>query len=1052
MGLDAALYIAPLLVGGIVSLLLLVTLFPRRRSPLVRMFMLFLGAVCLWTFAYILELWAGDFSGTLLWRKVRYVGVCFTPVLWFCFAMRYSGREQCTRLRSLALLSIVPVVALAFLWLSGHEGLFFSEMASVTDGPFTVIRDSAGPFFWVQAAYGYLLVMAGIVFVLRHAATGARIYVRQALSVVAGILVPFLGNLFVVLGANPFMFPYDVTPALFPVAAVAVWWSIFRFRFLDMVPVARRALFDSLDDIIFVVDDRNRVIDGNPAAVGLLAGLSSSPEGGVIGRQADDMLSGYPELAAIARATEKTETELAVSADGQKKYYDVTTSPMYGRGGTCVGRLVTMRDITDRKEVENALRHRIELQELISGLSTHFINLPPDEVDDGIHGALRHIGRFVDVDRCYVFRFSDDLARMDNTHEWCAEDVEPQREHLQGLSTDSFPWWMERLRRFEVIRAPSVDDLPPAAMAEKDILQAQNIRSLVVVPMAYRQELVGFIGFDSVREEKHWSDETVDLLRLVGDIIVNALERKKAEGQRRFQRQYFQALFNDSPEAIVSLDRHHRVLDVNPSFRRLFGYTAEELKGENIDDYILPGEYEREGRGITDKVTHGQEVKTETVRQHKDGSEVYVSLWASPIFVDGEEVGIFGIYRDIRERKRAEWETWRRATQASLIYEVGQEVSGELDLQELLPKIVQAVRDSFTYFGVHLFLADEDTGNLHLQSIAGGYEEVFPLGLTIAPGEGLIGRAAETGETQVSNDVSASPHYVQKAGEVTMAEMAVPVKKGAQVIGVLDIQADSPDVFDESDVTAMETLSTQIAAAIENARLYEQAQREIAERQQAEKNLAELNEVLRLTNKILRHDILNDMQIAQSALELYREGEGEDMLERIHRRIQQSVELINRMRQLESLISAGGDMQTYDAGAVVAEAAEDHPVTCNVHGTCMVKADDAIHSVIDNILENAVVHGGADTIEVTIEQQDDSCMLRIADNGTGIPDDIKQQVFTEGFSHGGQAGTGLGLYIVKKTVERYGGSIAIEDNEPHGAVFVLRLPAGKNSTTADGQS
>ena len=98
-----------------------------------------------------------------------------------------------------------------------------------------------------------------------------------------------------------------------------------------------------------------------------------------------------------------------------------------------------------------------------------------------------------------------------------------------------------------------------------------------------------------------------------------------------------------------------------------------------------------------------------------------------------------------------------------------------------------------------------------------------------------------------------------------------------------------------------------------------------------------------------------------------------------------------------------------------------------------------LSSVIDNIIRNAIVHGEANKIDITTKGKDDICEIRIADYGIGIPDKIKEKVFNEGFRYGETGGTGLGLYIVKKTVDRYGGSIHVEDNKPNGTVFVIKL-------------
>ena len=149
-----------------------------------------------------------------------------------------------------------------------------------------------------------------------------------------------------------------------------------------------------------------------------------------------------------------------------------------------------------------------------------------------------------------------------------------------------------------------------------------------------------------------WNDKIVGGFITIRDIE----ERKKVERELRKQKTYFQALFESSPEAIVSLDEKHRVVDLNPAFIELFGYNLEDLKGKNIDDFILPDDEMEKGKEITKRVLRGEVVKSEGKRKRKDGSVVYVSVLGAPIFIGGKQVGIFGIYRDITARKNAEEE------------------------------------------------------------------------------------------------------------------------------------------------------------------------------------------------------------------------------------------------------------------------------------------------------------------------------------------------------------------------------------------------------------
>ena len=192
--------------------------------------------------------------------------------------------------------------------------------------------------------------------------------------------------------------------------------------------------------------------------------------------------------------------------------------------------------------------------------------------------------------------------------------------------------------------------------------------------------------------------------------------------------------------------------------------------------------------------------------------------------------------------KRAEEEVQRRAMQLDLIYGVSQRMISKLELEPLLSEIVTAMHDAFSYYGVMLLLVDEETNRLTMQSIEGGYANLFPKDLWLTIGEGMTGYAAASGKTQLSGDVSKHPHYVCKAKEETNSELAVPIKSGKKVIGVLDLQSDEFDAFDETDVMVTETLTDQVAVALENVRLYEAVQQELTERKQVEEALSESEE------------------------------------------------------------------------------------------------------------------------------------------------------------------------------------------------------------------
>jgi PAS domain S-box-containing protein len=195
------------------------------------------------------------------------------------------------------------------------------------------------------------------------------------------------------------------------------------------------------------------------------------------------------------------------------------------------------------------------------------------------------------------------------------------------------------------------------------------------------------------------------------------------------------------------------------------------------------------------------------------------------------------LQQEVAERKLLEEEAKRQTRQAMLINETGQRMSSKLRLEELLPAVATALRESFKYHGAMVFLMDERGQELVLQAYSASSKYAYLDGLRIPVGQGIIGYVAATGRTHNSGDISRDPIFKRHAEEETRSELAVPLKTGGKVIGVLDLQSKALNAFRDLDVSAMETLSAQITTAIENARLYRQAEQEISSRRRAEQEL-----------------------------------------------------------------------------------------------------------------------------------------------------------------------------------------------------------------------
>jgi PAS domain S-box-containing protein len=230
--------------------------------------------------------------------------------------------------------------------------------------------------------------------------------------------------------------------------------------------------------------------------------------------------------------------------------------------------------------------------------------------------------------------------------------------------------------------------------------------------------------------------------------------------------------------------------------------------------------------------------------------------------------------------------------------------------------------------------------------------------------------------------------------------------------------------------------------------------REITERKAYEQRLELQRDNLELLNQMVRHDIRNDLQIVSAyaeTLEAYVDDGGGTYLTKILEATHDAVEITETARDVtDVMLRSEADLRPVGLRTALEEEIDDTRASygealVRVEGSIpgvRVRADEMLGSVFRNLLSNAIQHNDTEIPKVTVSASvdDGTALVEVADNGPGIPDDRKAEIFEEGQKDLGSTGTGLGLYLVETLVERYGGEVHVEDNEPEGAVFVVELP------------
>ncbi len=285
-------------------------------------------------------------------------------------------------------------------------------------------------------------------------------------------------------------------------------------------------------------------------------------------------------LASLTPALPTGSFELqVVTPAGDTRWLQWTDRAFFGAEGATVEYQSVGRDVTELKKTEAALRFQLACEKMVAEISAALVSLPAARVDEGIDLALQLLGNFFNLDRSYIFQYSSDGKSMSNTHEWCKEGIAPQREILQELPVDLFPWWMAKLSRAENIVIPSVAALPAAAAAEKALLQAQSIRSVLVVPMRYAGMTLGFLGFDAVEAEKDWEERHVAILRTIAEILAGILAGKKWEEELELKGLELEELYRQLEGEIHKARQIHE---------RTLPHTLPELKGLTLVGHYQP--------------------------------------------------------------------------------------------------------------------------------------------------------------------------------------------------------------------------------------------------------------------------------------------------------------------------------------------------------------------------------------------------------------------------------------------------------------------------------
>ncbi|MCE5272838.1 PAS domain S-box protein [bacterium] len=324
---------------------------------------------------------------------------------------------------------------------------------------------------------------------------------------------------------------------------------------------------------------------------------------------------------------------------------------VYDQSGAICGIRTTVKDISELKRAEEALEHRLEIEKFVASIATVFNNLKDGQEDSGLDYTLEALGEFADFEHVYLSLLSRDSLNMARIYSWHTSSVQPQATEVMTFPAEHFPWCLERLHRFEKIAVSDVDSLPEQAATDREWLKSYSLTSLVILPLVSEFTLFGFLGFDTSRGAKPLGEDFLSPLVLVGEIVVNVLERKRMGEARRL----LQAAFEQAAETVIIADTQRNIEYVNPALEQVSGYSRQEILGRSIHLFKSDRQDEDQYKELWDTVDAGDFWQGRLISRRKDGTDYHEDVTFSPVKdASGRVVHYVAVKRDISQELELE--------------------------------------------------------------------------------------------------------------------------------------------------------------------------------------------------------------------------------------------------------------------------------------------------------------------------------------------------------------------------------------------------------------
>ncbi|MCX7608313.1 MAG: diguanylate cyclase [Anaerolineales bacterium] len=865
-------YASVLFFSTLVALWFARRMWQHRRTPEGKFLLLLIFSLGGWSFFYGLHWLTGQTFWRSIWMNLTLSCTLLVPPLLLLFLWAYINPSRQSYQRFVQLLLIEPVLTLVLLWTDPLHGLFYHQI------PPSGIVVEKGVWFGVNSWYNTILLTIALI-TLGRAWMVAPIssYGHFGLLFLA-VILPVLVKAGLELGL--YSSSFDFTPASFIFSYISLTIASVWTGFPKILPISRAAIFDRLSDLYIVLDSQDRIVDINPAGLEKL-GAKTLQE--VLGKPAQQFLTPLGLSLGDNQTTLLLQQEITLSLE-PLQVFDVRITPLYDGQGRYTGRLLTARDVSEQKKAQRAEREQRRLSDAVRDILND-INLASN-FDEVFNAVLDRVGSVVPFDMA-TFLLLDDagIAHAVCHRGYDSHHLNPPPEAFH-LPLNRFSTLQRMVETQSAILIPDTHNSPDWIRIEG----LERIRSYIGAPMSVRGKVIGFLDLISFTPNFYRPEHAERLQTFAAEAAIGIENfRLLRESQERaeqmkalfeigmsltsgLERDYILKILFQKCRHIVPADAFYVALvepDTNTLSYPLFydgGYFLEVPPRPYLESGLC-GQIIQTRQSIYLPDVLDEQTSSSYPIIHLGGKQIrsYVGV---PMVIGERVIGVLSMqsYQPnayslsqvclletiasqaaiALENARLFQELSQRVNEMLALFDIGLTITSGLNLNDIIRGLFEKCRQVLNMDAFYIAIYDEKTGMIEHPLVydLGEYLNVPPCHLDERSGlSGHVIRTRKTLYLPDTHDPNVQAQYKMVIeGRPARSYLGTPMLIGNQVVGVISIQSYTPYAYGSDEIRFLETIALQAAIAIQNSRLYAQAQKEILDRRLAEQRYRALFE------------------------------------------------------------------------------------------------------------------------------------------------------------------------------------------------------------------